>query len=121
MGGALGIDRIVQLMGKGGIKIKTAKMPKIFFIQLGAMAKYKSLKIIEMFRLGHIPLTQSLSKDTLKSQLRIASKLDMSYALILGQKEALENSIIIKEMETGSQETVPIERVADIMKKKLRT
>ena len=120
MGGALGIDRLAQLIIENGTKIKMPKEPKIFLIQLGAAAKYRSLKIIEMLRKAHIPLMQSISKDTLKSQLRIASKLNMSYSLILGQKEVMENSIIIKDMGNGSQETVPAEKVAEIIKNKLK-
>ncbi|MBU1159713.1 ATP phosphoribosyltransferase regulatory subunit, partial [Patescibacteria group bacterium] len=120
VGGALGIDRIAQLILERQIKIKSSKETKIFFIQLGSMAKYKSLKIIEMFRKSHIPLMQSISKDTLKSQLRIASKLNMSYALILGQREAMEESIIVKNMETSAQETVPIEKVVEFAKNKLK-
>lgn len=120
VGGALGVDRIVQLMMEREISIKAAKMPKIFFIQLGAAAKYKSLKIIEMFRKAHIPTIQSISKDTLKSQLRIASKLNMAYALILGQKEALENSIIVKDMDSGTQDTIAIEKVVEFVKNKLK-
>lgn len=117
-GGALGVDRIVQLMMEREITIKAVKTPKIFFIQLGTAAKYKSLKIIEMFRKAHIPIMQSISKDTLKSQLRIASKLNMAYALILGQKEALENSIIVKDMDSGTQDTIAIEKVVEYIKHK---
>lgn len=120
VGGALGTDRLAQFIMDNGIKIKTQKEPKIFFIQLGAAAKFRSLKIIEMFRKAHIPLMQSISKDTLKSQLRIASKLNMPYSLILGQKEVMEDSVIVKDMGNGSQETVPAEKVAEIMKNKLK-
>lgn len=120
VGGALGVDRIAQLISERQIKIKSSKETKIFFIQLGSMAKYKSLKIIEMLRKNHIPLMQSVSKDTLKSQLRIASRLNMSYALILGQKEVMEKSIIVKNMETSAQETVPIEKVVEFVKNKLK-
>lgn len=119
-GGALGVDRLAQLMMEREISIKGTKAPKIFFIQFGKSAKYKSLKIIEMLRKAHIPMMQSISKDTLKSQLRIASKLNIPYALILGQKEALEDSIIIKDMNTGTQETVPTEKVVEFIKNKLK-
>ncbi|MBU3925907.1 histidine--tRNA ligase [Patescibacteria group bacterium] len=119
IGGALGIDRIVQTMKDRSIPVRHSKPSKIFFIQLGTAAKYKSLKIIETLRKAHVPVIQSISKDTLKSQLRIASKLNMSYALILGQREALEDSIIIKDMDTSTQETVPIEKIVEFIKKKL--
>lgn len=120
MGGAIGIDRLAQLIAERKIKIRQPRNPKIFFVQLGSSAKFKSLKLIEMLRKAHIAIDQSISKDSIKSQLRIASKLEMPYALILGQKEALEDSIIIRDMNSGTQETVPIKNVVEIIKNKLK-
>jgi histidyl-tRNA synthetase len=120
IGGALGIDRLAHLITERKIKIKQPKNPKIFFIQLGSSAKFKSLKVIEMLRKAHIAIDQSISKDSIKSQLRIASKLEIPYALILGQQEALEDSIIIRDMNTGTQETVPIKNIVETIKNKLK-
>jgi len=39
--------------------------------------------------------------------------------LILGQKEFFEETIIIRNMKTGVQETVPIGRVVEEVKKRL--
>ena len=120
IGGALGIDRLTQLIAERKIKIRQPRNPKIFFIQLGSSAKSKSLKVIEMLRKAHIAIDQSISKDSIKSQLRIASKLEIPYALILGQREALEDSIIIRDMNTGTQETVPIKNIVETIKNKLK-
>lgn len=120
VGGAIGVDRITQLMKEKGIKPQKTKSPKIFLVQLGAAAKRKSLEIMEKFRKARLPISQSVSKDTLKGQLKIASKLNTPYALILGQKEAVEDSIIIHNMESRAQETVPIAKVVEIIKKKLK-
>lgn len=119
-GGAIGIDRIVQILKDKNIQIKPKKQAKVFLIHLGTAARYKSLNLIEMFRKAHIPLEQSISKENLRGQLKLASKLNMPYVLILGQKEALENSIIIRDMESGSQETVQIEKVVEVIKRKIK-
>ncbi|MEW5908058.1 MAG: histidine--tRNA ligase [Patescibacteria group bacterium] len=118
-GGALGVDRIVESMKEKKIEIKLPKIPKVFFIQLGNAAKYKSLNVIEMFRKAHIPLAQSVSKDSLKSQLKIAAKLNIPLAIIMGQKESLENSLILKDMETGTQDTVGLDKIIEIIRKKI--
>ena len=119
VGAAIGIDRVVQLMHDKKISPKQKKQPKIFLIQLGNAAKYKSLEIIEMFRKGHLPLNQSVSKDSLRGQLNLASKLDMNYALILGQQEVLKNSIILRDMRSGNQETIDLRDLVEVIKKKL--
>lgn len=116
-GGAMGIDRIVQIMKDKNIKLKQEKTPKIFFIQLGPHAKYKSFAIMEMLRKAKMPVSQSISKESLRGQLRIASNLNIPYSLIMGQKEAMENTIILKNMDTMDQEVVPISKLTDYIKK----
>lgn len=119
-GGAIGVDRIIELMKEKKIAARHKRAAKVFLVQLGTAAKYKSLEIIEMFRKAHLPLSQSISKDSLRGQLKLASKLNVPYALILGQREALENSIIVRDMESGAQESVAIEKVAEVIKGKLK-
>lgn len=116
VGATLGVDRVVQALKAQKISTKPKKISKIFLIQLGVAAKYKSLSLLEMFRKAHIPIYQSLSKDSLKSQLIIALKLNMAYALILGQKEAIDSTIIVQNIETREQETVSINSILDYIK-----
>jgi histidyl-tRNA synthetase len=92
------------------------KKPKIYFIQLGSEAKLKSLNIIEILRKAHIPIAQSLSKDSLGSQLAIAEKLSVPYALIFGVKEALDDSVIVRDMSNRSQETVKLKKLLEYLK-----
>lgn len=119
VGGAIGVDRVAMMMKERQIAPKPKRMPKVFLIQLSHTAKQKSLSIIEMFRKANIYIAQSVSKDNLNSQLSIASKMNVPYVLILGQKESLENSIIVRDMEAGSQESLPMEKVVEIIKKKV--
>jgi histidyl-tRNA synthetase len=72
-----------------------------------------------MFRKAHLPLNQSISKDSLRGQLNLASKLDMAYALILGQQEVLKNSIILRDMKLGNQETINFRDLVEVIKKKI--
>lgn len=118
-GGGLGVDRVVQAMKANNVEKKRRKIPKLFLIQLGMSAKYRSLKIIEMLRKAHIPIMQSISKDSIKGQLNLAAKLEIPHVLILGQEEVIENSIIIRNMETRSQETVPMDKLVETLKKKV--
>ena len=61
-----------------------------------------------------------MSGDSIKAQMKIADKLGVRFALILGQQEALDGTIIIRDMQSGVQETVPQEKVVDELKKRFR-
>jgi histidyl-tRNA synthetase len=115
VGFGFGVDRIVEASNKIP-KPRVKKKSKVYFIQLGTEAKMKSLKVIEILRQNKIPVRQSLSKDSLGSQLAIAEKSGIPHALIFGQKEALENTILVRDMTNRSQTTVDIDKLAKYLK-----
>lgn len=116
VGFSIGVDRIVASPWYKKLAPRILKKPKIYFIQLGSEAKLKSLNIIEILRKAHIPIAQSLSKDSLGSQLAIAEKLAIPYALIFGVKEALDNSVIVRDMSNRSQETIKLNKLLEYLK-----
>ncbi|HEY4512936.1 MAG TPA: histidine--tRNA ligase [Candidatus Paceibacterota bacterium] len=116
VGVGIGVDRIVASSWYKNLSPRILKKPKIYFIQLGSGAKLKSLNIIEILRKAHVPIAQSLSKDSLGSQLAIAEKLAIPYAIIFGVKEALDNSVIVRDMSNRSQETVKLSKLLEYLK-----
>ncbi|HDJ30516.1 MAG TPA: histidine--tRNA ligase [bacterium] len=118
-GAAGGVERIVEAMKFAKIKLARAQKPKIFLAQLGKQAKREILRLIEEFRQAKVPVAFSLSKDSLKSQLKLADRLGVKYTLILGQKEVVEGKIIIRNMQTGKQKTTAIKTIVQEMKKKI--
>ncbi|KKU86181.1 MAG: Histidine-tRNA ligase [Parcubacteria group bacterium GW2011_GWA2_47_9] len=115
-----GVERIIAILKARQIKMPAPASPKVFLAQLGVLAKRKALKLLEELRQAGIAASESVGKDSLKTQLGRANKIQVKYTLILGQREALEGSIIIREMESGRQETVKIEKVVGELKKRLK-
>ena len=119
-GSAGGIERIVSLMKSREMKVGAKQEdPKIFLAQLGQLAKRKSMKLFEEFREAKIPVAESFSKDSLKTQLRTANKLGIKWVLIFGQKEALEDFITLRDMDTGTQKEIKLDEVVSEMKEKI--
>lgn len=116
VGTALGFDRIMLFPECAKLMPRIMKPAKVYFIQLGFEAKLKSLKIIEILRKAHIPIHQSLSKDSLSQQLAVAEKMNIPYCVIFGQKEAMDNTVIVRNMKTHSQDTVKIEKLCEYIK-----
>lgn len=118
-GGAIGIERLAAILKQRGMRPEAARQ-KIFFVQLGDLAKKKSFRIMEELRKANIPVGESIGKASVKSQLKLADKSEAQYSLILGQKEAIDNTIIVREMSSGIQETILQEKMVETLKKKLR-
>ncbi len=120
-GWAMGFERIILAMKEKNISVPDIKpKTKVFLVQLGDAPKRKSLPLIESFRKAGIEAKSSLGRDNIKSQLRIANRLGVKFALIFGQKEALEGTVILREMNTGVQETIQLAKIVDEVKKRLK-
>jgi len=118
-GAALGIERIILKIKETNANVPALPAPEIFLAQLGEQARKKSFSLIEDLRRAGFYISHGLTKDGLKKQLEIANRLGAKYALLLGQKEVLDGTIIIRDMEGGAQEIVDLNRVIQEMKKKL--
>ena len=116
VGASLGVDRIIAAAGYNRPTPRIIKKPKVFFIQLGFEAKLKSFPVIEILRAAKIPLVQTISKDSLSAQLAQAEKLAVPYSIILGQKEALEGTVIVRNMDNRSQDTIRVDKLADYIR-----
>jgi len=121
IGFGLGVERLIIEMKRVQAKPYRAPRPKVFLAQLGDLAKKKSLRLFSELEKNGVLVAESFGRGGLKSQLRVANKLGVEMTLILGQKEALDGTVIIKNMASGEQETVSSEKLVDLVKKKLKT
>jgi len=117
VGGGLGVDRIIESPEYTKHAPRIVKKPKVFFIQLSFDAKLKCFEVIEALRKAKVPMTHSLSKDSLSVQLGMAERMGIPYTIILGQKEALDGTVIVRDMDTRSQDTIKIEKLGEFLKK----
>lgn len=116
VGGSIFLERILRMKDVKELAPRIMKSPKIYFIQIGQDAKLKSLCVMEVLRKAKVPLYQSLSKDSLTEQMSIAEKMKIPYCMIFGQKEAMDNTVIIRNMDTHSQDTVKIDALPEYLK-----
>jgi len=82
--------------------------PQFYLVQFGPEAKLKSFLILEEFRKTGVSIIHAIAKDKLSGQIGMAEVLEVPYIILIGQKEALENSVIIRNTATHAQEIVPI-------------
>lgn len=107
-------------------QVSPSKQPKfddcdIYFIQLGYAAKLKSLEVVETLRKAGIPVHQSIGRDKMATQTQFAHKKDVKYILLMGQKEAIEDSICVRHLETNSQKTIPLTSLVEYLQNLKKT
>lgn len=125
-GFGIGVERVIMKMKEyeklSGTKlIEKKKVPQIYLAQLGEQPKRRAMVLYEDLLAEGFHLAAEFSKDSLKSQLEMANRLGALFTLILGQKEFLDGSIIIRNMEGGEQEVIDVKKLIPILHKKLET
>ncbi len=93
------------------------KRPLASFVQLGIESKLLSLKIIETLRSAKISLYTSLAKDRLGAQVSCIERHHTPYVIVMGKKEAVDKTVIVRHNETHCQNVIPISELPKFMKK----
>lgn len=101
-------------------KPRRGLIPSVFMVQLGFGPKIRSLMLLDTLKSAGISVHQALSSDSLSEQLRQAEAYAVPYSIILGQKEFVENSIIVRDMRSRSQQNIPFETLVPHLKRLLK-
>ncbi len=119
VGFAGGVERVILKIKETGREIKSETQGDVFIAQLGEDAKKKCAKLFKDLRKENIKVKEAFSKTGLTDQLEIANKMKVRFALILGQKEIMDDTIIIRDMDSGIQEIINFEKIIPEIKKRL--
>jgi histidyl-tRNA synthetase len=107
-----------EIRGKTRFKREIPGVPSIYFAHLGIEARRRSLAVLEQLRRAEIPVSQSLCFEKIGDQMVRARELAAPYILIMGYKEATENTILVREVATNSQEAVPVPELPNYLKRR---
>ena len=113
------IGYLKQLTNQGGSVYSVADMGKIWGIDnenylrvlISRMVKRKDLVVISR---------GIYTYKNIWDKWELANKYKARYTLILGQKEVLDGTIIIRDMESGIQEIVDQKKLKSELEKKTR-
>ena len=117
-GFGLGIERTITKIKEKNIPFSVDNVKYIFLAQLGEQAKRKMFVLFEEMRRAGYHVRQSFTKDSLKAQLEEANRIGARYSLILGQKELLDGTIIIRDMDSGTQEVIDYKKIYSELNKR---
>ncbi len=123
-GFGLGLERVILAMkayeqSHQVSLLPEEKQPLLFVAQLGDQAKRRAMLLYEDLLAEGFDVSAEFSKDSLKAQLEIANRLNVQFTLILGQKELIDGTIIIRNMEGGEQEVIDGKKLIPLLQKKM--
>jgi histidyl-tRNA synthetase len=116
IGFAIGMERLVSLLPKDKEFIQTSHL---FIAALGEETLKEAYRIINQLHLEGIRAELDYEGKSLKSQMRRADKLNARYVLILGEDELKRGKAVLRNMESKSQEEIPINKLLETLKSKI--
>ncbi|MBI2448000.1 histidine--tRNA ligase [Candidatus Microgenomates bacterium] len=114
IGFGLGIDRIVEHLKTENIRVPKPKSKiNVYVIHLGEESKKIALQIVKNLRKIGISVGMAVGKDTIKAQMKAADKVNALFSVIIGQREAVTNVALVRDMRDGIQETVELKELTE--------
>jgi histidyl-tRNA synthetase len=104
-----GIERIILAMKAQGTTVPDLPGPEVLIASLGSAAKRAAVKLLSDVRAAGVPASIAFGDRSLRSQMREASRQQVSYAVILGEDELRQGAAVVRDMSGSDQHTVPMD------------
>lgn len=116
VGFAAGIERMIATLEKQRVKIPSWEGLKVFVATVSTEDYSSALKIVKQIRENGLSAEMDFLDKSLKAQMRLANKFNVSYVVIVGQEELKEQKVTIKNMSNGQQEKIAISKMLSYIK-----
>ena len=93
------------------------KKPTACLVHIGREARIRSIAIVETFRKEKIPIEQCLHFERFSEQMAYAQNIDAKYIIIMGQREAKDGVVLVRNTANRSQQTVRIDVLPAVLRK----
>jgi len=91
----------------------------VFLVPLGDLASKRSLRLFRDLTTEKISVYDSFGLSGVKNQLKQAEMYRAPIALIMGQKEAADEMVILRDVKSGMQEVISYDKIVEEVKKRL--
>lgn len=120
VGLAVGLERVMtKLKEKNSVATYADEEELVYIAQIGEQAKTKALLLFEELRTNGFNVRQSFSVDSLRTQIEEANSLKAKVTLVLGKKEVMDETILMRDMDSGVQEIVAQKKIKEKLDKKI--
>ncbi len=118
VGISFGVDRIYDVMEELHLFPQNINQStQALFFNLGASESRHAFELMQKLRSNGISSELFYETSKLDKQFKYASKKNILYAIIVGSDEIKSKTVVIKNLETGQQETIPENEITHFFKK----
>jgi histidyl-tRNA synthetase len=116
VGISFGLDRIYLVLEELGLFPKTLEQSiQVLCLNFGEKEALASLKLINKLRKSGVKADLYPTDAKIQKQFKYANNRNVPYVILLGEKELTENAFVVKNMNSGEQNTYSIDSMEDFI------
>ncbi len=116
LGFAIGIERIILNLKKQNVSVPPLPRPQVFIAHVDDEARDEAIKLAATLRKNGIGVIEAIGNKSLKAQLRQANTRGVHYTVIIGEQEVKTGTVILRDMTTAQQKTVPLSELQGLIR-----
>jgi histidyl-tRNA synthetase len=120
IGFALGMERLLLALENSGYQFSKADSTEVFVVTMGEAAARKGLPLVQMLRNQGIIADLDHLQRGVKAQMKAAVKKEALFAIILGDDEIRNETLIVKDLASSVQEEVATGDIINLLNLRLR-
>ncbi|MFI5240487.1 MAG: histidine--tRNA ligase [Candidatus Saccharimonadia bacterium] len=121
VGFGLGVERMAIEIVAENIEPEPARAVDVFVASLGEPARLAAFKLLEQLLDAGVGAAGAVDKNGIASQLSRADRLGVKSTIIIGQKEVFDQTVIVRDMASGAQEMIPINKVVGELQRRFKS
>jgi len=117
VGFGLGIERILLSLPEASVDLREHRLPSVFVAVSGEDMMARGFQVARICRNAGGAAEVESTGRSLKAQMKYADKKSFDCVAILGETEREQDTVTLKNMESGEQDSIPLSRLEENMEK----
>ncbi|MDF2542972.1 MAG: hisS [Herbinix sp.] len=114
VGFGFGIERIINELATEGVELTSEPAVEVYVGILGKEAKAAAYQIVQKLRKAEIIVETDYMDRSVKAQMKYANKIGAKNTVIIGADELANNTVRVKNMETGEQTECSLDNLTEL-------
>jgi histidyl-tRNA synthetase len=116
VGFAIGEDRLIEVLPAGFRERVLGRRP-VVVLPVGEAAAATTLAVVRALAVRGVAAHAEVTGRSLKAGLKWAGKLGARVVVIVGGDELAAGAVVVRDLDRGEQQAVPIAEVADVLER----
>jgi histidyl-tRNA synthetase len=117
IGFAMGMERVIEDLEQSGLPLQDSKV-KVLIAHMGEPARAAAMALASSLRAEDLAAVVAPSGRSLKSQLRYASSVNATHALIIGDDELKKGTVVLRDLGKSEQQEMVADDLAPYLKQR---